>query len=158
MSELLTLPLGDPEGGFVEPTQEVFDSTGVLPLEEQAWQDDHFAALEADTDRVAQAEHDIAAQRVADAETAATETHLSSVIPSWAQVGDPDLEVGVYGQNLDNTMQVLFGGGPKPTTFVSDTELRAVVGIPANEGFYDVSVSTCPDQLTFTVTPAGPSG
>ena len=57
---------------------------------------------------------------------------LSSISPDSATLQSPDFELTVRGENFIPTSVVVFGfGGARVTTFVSDTELRAL--IPAED-------------------------
>jgi hypothetical protein len=76
---------------------------------------------------------------------------LTSLDPSEAAIGDPDVTLTVTGTNFKDGAQIVFNGGPEPTTFVSDTELTTVVK-PSTAGVAGTFPVTVVQQ-GFTVEP-----
>lgn len=58
--ELLTLPVGHPEAGYVGPDLSFTDGVGTLPPEEQEARDEAQAARDEEVEAVAQHEHEVA--------------------------------------------------------------------------------------------------
>jgi hypothetical protein len=134
VSELLSLPAGDPEAGFVRAPKEDYDALGALPDEETQWYDDHSALIQEDTDRVQTAEDAVARQRIADAETLATSMRVSSIWPQWAKLGDPSFLLHVIGSGFTPTTKIVFAGNPEPISFVSPTEITTWINMPLWQG------------------------
>ena len=82
---------------------------------------------------------------------------LTSINPTEAAIGDPDLTLTMTGTFFTETSVINFNGGDEPTTFVSDTELTTGVkpSTASVPGSYPVLVkqgafSTEPQMFTFT--------
>lgn len=150
MSELLSLPAGDLEGGFVYAPREVFDGIGLRPAEEQQELDDRLAALEEDTIAVQTNEHAVAAQRIADAEAAAGGLKVSSLIPNWCSIADTErVLLHVHGSGFTETTQIWWHDHLETTVFVSEGELTTWI-LPWL--FYN------PDNILVGVQDAGVDG
>jgi Bacterial Ig domain len=86
---------------------------------------------------------------------------LSSLTPVGATAGDAPLTITVTGSNLVPGVAVLFNHTPRPTTFISTTQLQAVLTASdlAAAGTAAISVLNPPpnsgesDVLTFVVNP-----
>jgi hypothetical protein len=86
----------------------------------------------------------------------------SGLSPASATVGGPGFTLTVHGSGFVATSVVRWNGNPRPTTFVSATQLRATIGAPdlAGAGSVGVRVFTpspgggTSGALTFTVSPA----
>lgn len=128
MSELFTLPPGDPEAGFVFAEREVFDSVGIPPPEEQAIIDERLAALEADTVAVQESEDAIARQRLVDEEAAASGLKVSALVPDWCSIADPNpVLLHVYGSGFTETTQIWWHDHLETTVFVDEGHLTTWV-------------------------------
>ena len=89
------------------------------------------------------------------------EPTLTSIDPTSAAIGDPDLTLTVTGTNFTDSSVIVFNGGDEATTFVSDTEVTTTVkpSTASTPGDYPVTVrqggyAAMPLQ-TFTFTEAG---
>ncbi len=69
---------------------------------------------------------------------------LSLLSPSMRTAGDTGFTLSVTGTGFTTASSVLFGGAPRPTTFVADTELMAEIGPDDIDtaGSFTVTVST----------------
>jgi hypothetical protein len=76
---------------------------------------------------------------------------VTSIDPTGAAIGDPDLTLTVTGTGFIDGAQIVFNGGAEETTFVSDTELTTTVkpSTATVAGDYPVTVM----QGGFTVDP-----
>lgn len=74
---------------------------------------------------------------------------LASLSPSSAEYGGPEFVLTVTGSNFVPTSRVRWRGSDRLTTYISDTELRAV--IPAN----DLTFSSSPQVAVFNPAPGG---
>jgi pimeloyl-ACP methyl ester carboxylesterase len=85
---------------------------------------------------------------------------ITSLTPGSAVAGSGGLTLVVHGSGFDASSSILWNGSPRPTTFVSATELRAEISAAdlADEGPMAVNVvNTAPgggtsDPATFNVT------
>jgi hypothetical protein len=92
---------------------------------------------------------------------------VKALTPAAAVAKSPDFTLIVNGGNLSNSSKILWNGSPRPTTYVSDTQLKAA--IPSSDlvaaGEVVVTVAdrkrASPPALMFTInnppTPADPA-
>lgn len=142
MSEQLqSLPAGDPQAGYVVPLKDDSFGAGLLPPDEQAWIDAGIEARQDDTDRVLQAEHDVAVERAEEEAALVDKMQVSSIDPIWVKIGDPPVELHVYGSNFTMSTKILFGGLEEPITFYSETHISTIVTTPlfTSPDFIEVS-------------------
>jgi len=85
------------------------------------------------------------------------EPTLTSISPTEAVLGDPDLVLHYFGTNFTESSVIMFAGNAEPITFVSDTEITTIVKPSLGWGAVTVATyvkqggySTDPQNFTFT--------
>jgi hypothetical protein len=83
---------------------------------------------------------------------------ITSVSPERADTGSPGLELTLQGRGFIPGSTVCLNGGPRPTTFISEFELRAAISAAdlASPSRADVSVRhplQCSKALPFVIRP-----
>lgn len=127
MSELLSLPAGHPQAGFVEPDLSGSSGAGLLPQEEIDAAAERDAAQQADADAVAQAEHDTATA-IHDERLDTSGVRVSSLIPSEVSISGSELVLlHVFGSGFTESTQIWWHDHEEPTVFVSENELTTNV-------------------------------
>jgi hypothetical protein len=74
---------------------------------------------------------------------------IRSLSPDSATAGGPAFTLTVEGRNFVTNSVVRWGGADRPTTFVSDTELRAEIAAS------DIAVAGKPQVRVFNPEPGG---
>jgi hypothetical protein len=100
-------------------------------------------------DRVYEAAHAGAAKlRDAAAEAPTVPLVATSLSPSQATIGDPDVEMRVTGEGFTAACVITFNGGDEPTTFVSETAVSTIVkpSTATTPGTYPVTVKRGAEQ------------
>lgn len=127
MSDLLELPAGHPQGGFVAADPAPSFGAGILPPSEIDLAADRDEAHETDVQAVADNEHEVATA-IHEDRLDTSGLRVSSLIPNFCSISGSELVLlHVYGSGFTPTTQIWWHDHVEPTVFVSDRELTTWV-------------------------------